>query len=185
MSNFKDFINNIGKVCNFKIKELHLCLIEESKKDPEKYNRLLELISNYWQNYKECFEISSLLKDHHEEIFTFYLCKIFPFRIEKLVFENPKALNPSDFRLSIIYHFNQREIAIIEDIKKKLGIKGKIKNILRKIFYFTIASIAPIIEKVYERPYAVQFRAKSTYEKLIYKHIDEIEVICRFNLVEI
>ncbi len=183
MSNFKDFICNIGQECNFKGREIRSSLIKESKKNLEKYNYILELINNYWQKYKERSEISNLLKDHYNEIFTFYLCKIFPFRREKLLFEDPKVLNPSDFRMSINYSFNQTEIDIIEEVRKKLGIKKRI-NIKKRIFYFSIASIAPIIEKVYERPYDVQFRAKSYYENLSYKQDDEIVVICRFNLVE-
>ncbi|MFX1258575.1 MAG: hypothetical protein ACFFAN_11990 [Promethearchaeota archaeon] len=186
MNAFENLITNIGEKSNFnpKYNKLLLSFIEESKKDYNKYMNFLISIESYWQKYKERSEISYLLKDKYHELFSFYLSEIFPLHINQLEFKEPKAPTICDFALTLIYHFTQKEIVIIESIRDNLGIKVKTKNLLRRIFGFMIASIGPIIEKVYGKPFTAQFWMLEINKKGRYKQYGEIEVICGIALRE-
>lgn len=187
MNAFENLIINIGEKCNFKTNnnKILLSFIEESKKDYNKYTSFLKIIESYWQKYKERSEISFLLRDNYHELFSFYLSEIFPLNINQLEFKDPQAPTNCDFILTIIYQFTQKEIVIIESIRDNLGIKVKTKNLLKRILGFIIASIGPIIEKVYGRPFAAQFSMLDTNKKGKYKHYGEIEVICRIAFREL
>ncbi|MHA1661412.1 MAG: hypothetical protein ACTSUT_20135 [Promethearchaeota archaeon] len=156
---FKKFITRVGIACEFKpIKNQLLNYLEkESENKYKNYPRLLELMKNYWTEYRSRFRISHLLKDHHQEIFYFYLTTIFPFRKRGLKFENPEAPTPVDFKLVYRYHFNIKEIEAVKEIIKKLNIKGNTEGILKRILIFAISSFGPMVEQIFERPFAFQF----------------------------
>ena len=156
---FRKFITRVGQQSEFKpIKnQLLNYLKKESENKYKNYPRLLELMNNYWPQYKERSRISHLLIDHHEEIFSFYLNSFFHFRKRGLSFSDPEAPTPVDFKLVFKYHYNEREIVIIEDVMKQLNISGSIESILKRIFIFTVSSFGFMVEQIFGRPSAFQF----------------------------
>jgi len=157
--NFRKFITRVGRESEFKpIKnQLLNYLKKESENKYKNYPRLLERMKSYWPQYKERSRISHLLKDHHEEIFSFYLNTFFHFRKRGLSFSDPEAPTPVDFKLIFKYQYNDKEIAVIEDVKEQLNIGGSTESILKRIFIFTISSFGFMVEQIFGRPFAFQF----------------------------
>ena len=156
---FKKFITRVGKESEFKpLKNQLLNYLEkESENKYKNYPRLLEIMKKYWPEYKDRSRISHLLKDHCEEIFTFYLSTIFPFRKGGLKFEDPEAPTPVDFKLVYRYRYNSKEIQIVEEVMKELNAQGPIEGILKRILIFAVSSFGPMVEQIFERPFAFQF----------------------------
>jgi len=157
--NFRKFIIRVGQQSQFKPLKNQLLnyLKKESENKYKNYPRLLELMNNYWPQYKERSRISHLLKDHHEEIFTFYLNSFFYFRKTGLEFEDPEAPTPVDFKLVFKYKYNQKEIQVVENVMEDLKIQGSVDSILKRIFIFAISSFAFLVEQIFGRPFAFQF----------------------------
>ncbi|MCK4379770.1 MAG: hypothetical protein KAW51_01440 [Candidatus Lokiarchaeota archaeon] len=157
--NFRKFITRVGRESEFKpLKNLLLnYLKKESENKYKNYPRLLELMNNYWPQYKDRSRISHLLKDHHEEIFSFYLNTSFHFRKKGLSYSDPEAPTPVDFKLVFKYHYNYKEIVIVEDVMKQLNISGNTESILKRIFIFAISSFGFMVEQIFGRPFAFQF----------------------------
>ncbi|MFX1429560.1 MAG: hypothetical protein ACFFCY_05275 [Promethearchaeota archaeon] len=157
--NFRKFITRVGKESEFKpIKNKLLnYLKKESENKYKNYPRLLEIMQNYWPEYKDRSRISHLLKDHHEEIFSFYLNTFFHFRKRGLSFSDPEAPTPVDFKLIFKYHYNDKEIEVVEDIMQMLNITASTEAILKRIFIFTISSFGFMVEQIFGRPFAFQF----------------------------
>lgn len=160
---FRNFITRVGKSCEFK--PLKNALLNYLQKDAENkyknYPRLLEIMKTYWheKNYKTRSLISHLLKNHHEEIFYFYLNTMFPFRKRGLTFEDPEAPTPVDFKLIYKYHYNLKEIKVVEDVMKELNIQGNVEGILKRILIFAVSSFGPMVEQIFGRPFAFQFQS--------------------------
>jgi hypothetical protein len=157
--NFRKFLTRVGRESEFKPLKNQLLnyLKKESENKYKNYPRLLELMNNYWPEYKERSRISHLLKDHHEEIFSFYLNTFFHFRKRGLSFSEPEAPTPVDFKLIFKYHYNENEIKVVEDILEELNITASTESILKRIFIFTISSFGFMVEQIFERPFAFQF----------------------------
>ena len=172
---FKNFIERIGQISEFKpLKNIMLSLKEESKRDLEKYNYLLERLNTYWKKYKENSEIAYLLEEHYEEIFVYYLSQMFPFRSEALIFEEPEAPTPVDFKIVLKYRYNKAEIEAVEEVMFKLKLKDKTIGILKRLIIFSFASIAPLIEKIFGRPFAAQFNKIEPNKR---KELDKGEIL--------
>ncbi len=156
---FKKFVIRVGGDNEFKpIKNKLLSYLQkESENKYKNYPRLLEMMEKYWPTYKNGSQISYLLKDHYEEIFTFYLNTIFPFRKRGLNLEDPEAPTPVDFKLVYKYHYNEGEIEAVKDVMKKMNIEGKIEGILKRLLIFAVSSFSPMIEQIFKRPFAFQF----------------------------
>ncbi|TFG21556.1 MAG: hypothetical protein EU529_13260 [Promethearchaeota archaeon] len=156
---FKKFLLRAGKESEFK--PLKNALLNYLRKDAENkyknYPRLLELMKAYWKNYEHRFMIANLLKDHYEEIFYFYLTTIFPFRKGGLSLEDPEAPTTVDFKCVYRYHYNQKEIAVVEEVMKELNIQDKVEGILKRVLIFAVSSFAPMVEQIFTRPFAFQF----------------------------
>ncbi|MFX1569693.1 MAG: hypothetical protein ACFFCV_15145 [Promethearchaeota archaeon] len=157
--NFRKFITRVGQQSEFKPLKNQLLnyLKKESENKYKNYPRLLELMQNYWPKYKERSRISHLLVDHHEEIFTFYLNTFFHFRKNGLSFEEPEAPTPVDFKLVFKYHYNNKEVEVIEDVIHQLNIQTSTESILKRIFIFAISSFGFMVEQIFGRPFAFQF----------------------------
>ncbi len=157
--NFRKFINRVGQKSEFKPLKNQLLnyLKKESENKYKNYPRLLELMQNYWPQYKERSRISNLLVDHHEEIFSFYLNTFFHFRKKGLSFSEPEAPTPVDFKLVFKYHYNDKEIEIIKDVISQLNLQVKTESILKRIFIFAISSFGFMVEQIFGRPFAFQF----------------------------
>ena len=157
--NFKKFITRIGKASDFKPMKnrLLISLQKDSENKYKNYPRLIELMKSYWPVYKPRSRISNLLADHHEEIFGFYLNKIFPFRKGGLTFEDPEAPTPVDFKLVYKYIYNEKEIKVVEEVLEELNLSEKLENVLKRLFIFVINSFGPMVEQIFERPFAFQF----------------------------
>ena len=157
--NFKKFIRRIGKETDFKpIKnQLLNSLQKDSENKYKNYPRLLELMRKYWPEYRPRSRISNLLTDHHEEIFNFYLNTLFPFRKRGLTYEDPEAPTPVDFKLVYKYHYNSKEIGVIREVMEELNSTDKVENVLKRLFIFAISSFGPMVEQIFERPFAFQF----------------------------
>lgn len=157
--NFKKFITRVGKSSEFKPlkNQLMISLQQESSRKYKKYPHLLEIMKNYWPTYAARSRISHLLKDHHEEIFGFLLNSVFPFRKGGLTLSDPEAPTPVDFKLVYQYRYNLKEIGAINDVLKELNIQGNVDGILKRLLIFAISSFAPLIEIVFERPFAFQY----------------------------
>ncbi|MFW9990292.1 MAG: hypothetical protein ACFFC3_16750 [Candidatus Odinarchaeota archaeon] len=157
--NFQKFITRVGRESEFKPLKNQLLnyLKKESENKYKNYPRLLDLMKSYWPEYSERSRISHLLIDHHKEIFTFYLNSFFHFRKRGLTFSDPEAPTPVDFKLVFKYHYNEREIQIIEDVIKELKINATTESILKRIFIFTISSFGFMVEQIFGRPFAFQF----------------------------
>ena len=156
---FKSFIQRVARESEFKPLKNRLLdyLKEDSKQKYRNYPRLLEIMQKYWPEYRDRSRISHLLKDHHEEIFYFYLNTIFPFRKRGLTFSDPEAPTPVDFKLVYTYHYNLKEIGAVDEIKKEQDIEGSTESILKRLLIFAISSFAPMVEKIFQRPFAFQF----------------------------
>ena len=156
---FKKFITRIGKTSAFKPlkNQLMISLQEESNRKYKKYPYLLKIMKDYWPEYAARSRISHLLKDHHEEIFGFLLNSVFPFRKGGLIFSDPEAPTPVDFKLVYQYTYNLKEIEAVSEVMKELNIEGNIDGILKRLFIFAISSFAPPIEEVFQRPFAFQY----------------------------
>jgi len=156
---FRKFITRVGQQSEFKPLKNQLLnyLKKESENKYKNYPRLLELMQNYWPEYKERSRISHLLKDHHEEIFSFYLNAFFHFRKRGLSFSEPEAPTPVDFKLVFKYHYNYKEIEVIEDVLQQLKINARTESILKRIFIFIISSFGFMVEQIFGRPFAFQF----------------------------
>jgi len=157
--NFKKFIKRIGRETDFKpIKnQLLISLQKDSENKYKNYPRLLELMKKYWPEYKARSRISHLLTDHHEEIFNFYLNTLFPFRKGGLTYDDPEAPTPVDFKLVYKYHYNSKEIGVIREVMEELNSTDKVENVLKRLFIFAISSFGPMVEQIFERPFAFQF----------------------------
>jgi hypothetical protein len=132
-------------------------LQKESENKYKNYPRLLELMRSHWPNYKQGSRISHLLKDHYDEIFTFYLNTLFPFRKRGITLADPEAPTPVDFKLVYQYHYNLAEINVVEEVLKESKIQTKIESILKRLLIFAVSSFSPMIEQIFERPFAFQF----------------------------
>ncbi len=157
--NFRNFITRVGRESQFKPLKNQLLnyLKKESENKYKNYPRLLELMQKYWPEYKERSRISHLLKDHHEEIFSFYLNNFFHFRKRGLSFSDPEAPTPVDFKLVFKYQYNTKEIEVVEDVIRQLNINASTESILKRIFIFTISSFGFMVEQIFGRPFAFQF----------------------------
>ena len=111
----------------------------------------------YWPEYRPRSRISNLLTDHHEEIFNFYLNTLFPFRKGGLSYDDPEAPTPVDFKLVYKYHYNSKEIGVIREVMEELNSTDKVENVLKRLFIFAISSFGPMVEQIFERPFAFQF----------------------------
>ncbi|MFX1323374.1 MAG: hypothetical protein ACFE8N_00340 [Promethearchaeota archaeon] len=156
---FKKFITRVGQQSEFKPLKNQLLnyLKKESENKYRNYPRLLELMNGYWPQYQERSRISHLLKDHHEEIFSFYLNTFFHFRKRGLSYTDPEAPTPVDFKLVFHYHYNAKEIEIVEEVIKELNIETSTESILKRIFIFAISSFGFLVEQIFGRPFAFQF----------------------------
>ena len=156
---FEKFITRVGEQSEFKPLKNQLLnyLKKESEKKYKNYPRLLELMENYWPEYKERSRISHLLRDHYEEIFTFYLNSFFHFRKRGLSFSEPEAPTPVDFKLVFTYRYNLKEINVVEQVINELNIDLNIESILKRIFIFAISAFSFMVEQIFGRPFAFQF----------------------------
>jgi hypothetical protein len=156
---FRKFITRVGQHSEFKpLKNQLLNYLKlESENKYKNYPRLLELMKGYWPKYKDRSRISHLLKDHHKEIFSYYLNSSFHFRKRGLSYEDPEAPTPVDFKLVFKYHYNSNEIRVVEEVRKELNIQGTTESILKRIFIFAISSFGYMVEQIFERPFAFQF----------------------------
>ena len=156
---FRKFVERVAKDNEFKPLKYRLLnyLQKESENKYKNYPRLLELMLSYWPKYKEGSRISYLLRDHHNEIFTFYLNTLFPFRKRGLTLTDPEAPTPVDFKLVYHYHYNLAEINVIEDVLKECKIETKVESILKRLLIFAVSSFSPMIEQIFKRPFAFQF----------------------------
>ncbi|MHA1293211.1 MAG: hypothetical protein ACTSQJ_11155 [Promethearchaeota archaeon] len=172
---FKNFLNRVAKDCEFKPLNNKLLnfLIKESENKYKNHPRLINKMKRYWPKYRDRSRISHLLKDHYEDIFYFYLTVLFPFRKAGLKLEDPEAPTPVDFKLVYRYRYNSQEIKMIDEILKKYNIKASIEGILKRILIFTVSSFAPMVEVIFQRPFAFQF---SNIDTLSHENGD-IEVI--------
>ncbi len=156
---FRKFITRVGQQSEFKpLKNQLLNYLKlESENKYKNYPRLLNLMKGYWPKYKDRSRISHLLKDHYEEIFSFYLNSFFQFRKRGLSYEDPEAPTPVDFKLIFKYHYNFNEIRVIKEVMKELNIQGTSESILKRIFIFAISSFSYMVEQIFGRPFAFQF----------------------------
>ena len=157
--NFRKFITRVGLHSEFKPLKNQLLnyLKKESENKYKNYPRLLQLMQNYWPEYKDRSRISHLLADHHEEIFSFYLNAFFQFRKRGLSFSDPEAPTPVDFKLVFKYHYNEKEVSIVEDVIHQLNIQSNTESILKRLFIFAISSFGFMVEQIFGRPFAFQF----------------------------
>ncbi|MBN1800231.1 MAG: hypothetical protein JW891_01920 [Candidatus Lokiarchaeota archaeon] len=157
--NFVKFLIRIGKESEFK--PLKNSLVNSLQKDSSRkyknYPKLLEIMKSHWPQYQAQSRISHLLRDHYEEIFTFLLNTIFPFRKRGLSLEDPEAPTPVDFKLVYKYHYNKKEIEAIEQVMKELNIDGNVDGVVKRLLIFSISSFAPLVEEIFQRPFAFQF----------------------------
>ena len=156
---FRKFVERVAKDNEFKPLKNRLLnyLQKESENKYKNYPRLLELMQSYWPNYKQGSRISHLLKDHYDEIFTFYLNTLFPFRKKGLTLADPEAPTPVDFKLVYQYHYNLAEINVVEEVLKECKIEAKVESILKRLLIFAVSSFSPMIEQIFKRPFAFQF----------------------------
>jgi hypothetical protein len=157
--NFRKFITRVGQQSEFKPLKNQLLnyLKKESENKYKNYPKLLELMQNLWPQYKDRSRISHLLIDHHEEIFSFYLNAFFHFRKRGLSFSDPEAPTPVDFKLVFKYHYNEKEVKVIEEVMQQLKIESSTESILKRIFIFAISSFGFMVEQIFGRPFAFQF----------------------------
>ncbi len=157
--NFRKFITRVGTQSEFKPLKNQLLnyLKKESENKYKNYPRLLELMRNYWPEYQERSRISHLLKDHHEEIFSFYLNTFFHFRKRGLSFEDPEAPTPVDFKLVFKYRYTTEEIQVVEEVIQDLNLQTNTESILKRVFIFAVSSFGYMVEQIFERPFAFQF----------------------------
>ena len=156
---FRRFVARVAKDNEFKPLKNKLLnyLQKESKNKYKNYPRLLELMKSYWPKYRDGFKIAHLLRDHYDEIFYFYLNTIFPFRKRGLKLEDAESPTPVDFKLIYRYRFNLNEIQAIKETMKELNINDKLESVLKRLLIFAVSSFSPMIEQVFERPFAFQF----------------------------
>ncbi|MBY9007180.1 MAG: hypothetical protein KGD63_10530 [Candidatus Lokiarchaeota archaeon] len=156
---FKNFMTRIGKESEFKPirNQLLISLKESSENKYKNYPRLLELMNEYWIKYREQSKISHLLRDHYDELFGFYMNKIFPFRRRGLTYDDVEAPTPVDFKLVFHYKFIEREIEVVKGIIDELNLEISIEAVLKRIFIFAISSFGYIVEIIFGRPFAFQF----------------------------
>ena len=50
-----------------------------------------------------------------------------------------------------------KEIKIIEEVMKELNINDSLEGILKRILIFAVSSFGPMVEQIFERPFAFQF----------------------------
>ncbi|MHA1913893.1 MAG: hypothetical protein ACW986_05160 [Promethearchaeota archaeon] len=156
---FRKFITRVGQQSEFKPLKNQLLnyLKKESENKYKNYPRLIKLMKDYWPKYQERSRISHLLKDHHEEIFTFYLNSFFHFRKSGLSYSEPEAPTPVDFKLVFKYHYNYKEVEVVEEVIKSLKLEVNTESILKRVFIFAISSFGYLVEQIFERPFAFQF----------------------------
>ena len=156
---FRKFVERVAKDNEFKPLKNRLLnyLQKESENKYKNYPRLLELMQSYWPNYKQGSRISHLLKDHYNEIYTFYLNTIFPFRKKGLTLADPEAPTPVDFKVVYQYHYNLAEINVVEEVLKESKIEAKVESILKRLLIFAVSSFSPMVEQIFKRPFAFQF----------------------------
>jgi len=172
---FRNFVKRVAKDNEFKPLKNKLLnyLQKESKNKYKNYPRLLELMKGYWPKYQNGSQISYLLRDHYEEIFNFYLNTIFPYRKGGLSLEDPEAPTPVDFKLVYKYHYNSREIEAVKEIMNELNIEGTVEGVLKRLLIFAVSSFSPMIEQIFQRPFAFQFSSIDAEQRAN----DEWEVI--------
>jgi hypothetical protein len=156
---FKNFVIRVAKDNEFKpIKNKLLSFLQkESKHKYKNYPRLLKLMKSYWPRYSSGSKISYLLRDHHEEIFYFYLNTLFPFRKRGLDFEDAESPTPVDFKLVYKYRYNLNEIEVVKQVMDEHKIEEKLESILKRLLIFAVSSFSPMVEQIFERPFAFQF----------------------------
>jgi len=159
---FKNFIYRIGRESGFKPLKNRLLIAlsdyaqKESENSRKNYPRLMKSMTKNWVRYKERSQIAYLLNDNHEEIFNFYLTTVFPFQKNNLKLEDSEAPTPVDFKLKYIYKFALNEIQLIKEVLNELNLHEKPENVLKRVFLFSIISFGPLVEDIFQRPYAFQ-----------------------------
>ena len=156
---FRKFVERVAKDNEFKpLKNKLLNYLEkESQNKYKNYPRLIELMQTYWPKYKQGSRISHLLRDHYNEIFTFYLNTLFPFRKRGLTLAYPEAPTPVDFKLVYQYHYNFAEINVVNEVLKECKLDAKVDSILKRLLIFAVSSFSPMVELIFKRPFAFQF----------------------------
>ncbi|MEJ2251433.1 MAG: hypothetical protein P8Y70_14865 [Candidatus Lokiarchaeota archaeon] len=156
---FKNFLTQVGRESEFKPmnNQLLISLKQSSENKYKNYPRLLNMMKELWPEYEQRARISHLLRDHHKELFDFYLNTIFPFRKRGLTYEDPEAPTPVDFKLVFKYQFDKKEVNAIKEVIKELNLEQSIEAVLKRIFIFTISSFGYIVEQIFQRPFAFQF----------------------------
>ena len=156
---FRKFVERVAKDNEFKPLKNKLLnyLQKESQNKYKNYPRLIELMQTYWPEYKQGSRISYLLRDHYNEIFTFYLNTIFPFRKRGLTLAYPEAPTPVDFKLVYQYHYNIAEINVVDEVLKECKLDAKVDSILKRLLIFAVSSFSPMVELIFKRPFAFQF----------------------------
>jgi len=156
---FRKFVERVAKDNEFKPLKNRLLnyLQKESQNKYKNYPRLIELMQTYWPKYKQGSRISHLLKDHYNEIFTFYLNTLFPFRKRGLTLAYPEAPTPVDFKLVYQYHYNVAEINVVNEVLKECNLDAKVDSILKRLLIFAVSSFSPMVELIFKRPFAFQF----------------------------
>ena len=156
---FRKFVERVAKDNEFKPLKNRLLnfLQKESQNKYKNYPRLLELMQTYWPNYKQGSRISHLLRDHYDEIFTFYLNTLFPFRKGGLTLAYPEAPTPVDFKLVYQYHYSLAEINVVNEVLKECKLDAKVDSILKRLLIFAVSSFSPMVEQIFKRPFAFQF----------------------------
>lgn len=156
---FKKFVTRVGKDCEFKPLKNALLnyLQEESERKYKNYPKLLNKMKRLWPKYSDRSRISHLLRDHYESIFTFWLNTMFPYRKGGLELSDPEAPTPVDFKLVYKYTYNQEEIDVVQEVMDELGIEGSYEGILKRLLIFAVGAFAPLVEQIFERPFAFQF----------------------------
>ena len=154
---FKEFVNRVYEKTKFKAKELYKhMMVEIQIINKQDYFEIFSLLKSKWLKYKKNDAISSYLLENYQEFFSLYLTKFFPFQLERLKCGNAEALTPIDFKLVLLYKFNESEIQTIETLKNQYKIKEKTNSILKRIFVFSIFPFGRIIEQIYKKPFGCQ-----------------------------
>ncbi len=156
---FRKFVERVAKDNEFLPLKNRLLnyLQKESQNKYKNYPRLIELMQTYWPKYQQGSRISHLLKDHYNEIFTFYLNILFPFRKRGLTLAYPEAPTPVDFKLVYQYHYNFAEINVVNEVLKEYKLDAKVDSILKRLLIFAVSSFSPMVELIFKRPFAFQF----------------------------
>lgn len=118
-----------------------------------------------WESQSRASGISDFFHQRGSELFTLWMCKLYPFEDKKLTLDFPKGQSSVDALVVLSYIFEKRELDYIRFILEKLDINGKSEyDAARVLFVNAIKSISDYFSSLIGTQFKIYTEDINEYE---------------------